>query len=158
MAPADPAERANLWPWPPILYAVFAVALIGVEWLALSPRFGGHWLAQPVGIAIFIAGLAFGIWAILTFRRIGTTIDPAGRASHLAAQGPYRLSRNPMYVSALAGFLGVGLYFGSFWTLASVPLLALLLDHLAIRPEEQHLAARFGDAYADYCKTVRRWL
>jgi protein-S-isoprenylcysteine O-methyltransferase Ste14 len=154
----DPAARANSLPWPPILYALTAAAAFGLEYAEPSPPFP-DWLPwREIGGVVFLLGIALVIWASVTFKRIGTVINPSGVALHLADTGPYAYTRNPMYVAGVLAFLGAAVGYRSVWTLMLIPVIAVALDRLAIVPEERHLTARFGETYRAYCTRVRRWL
>ena len=72
--------------------------------------------------------------------------------------GPYRLSRNPLYVGLLALYLGLALLASTFWGLVLFPTAVLLVLWGAIHPEERFLHERFGAPYDDYTRRVRRWL
>ena len=106
-----------------------------------------------------IAG-GFGLTAVGAFRRSGTTIDPVHieRASSLVTSGVYRITRNPMYVSLTLMLVAWALWLDGPWVWAGPPLLVLWLDRFQIRPEEQTMAARFGEAYHSYRGQVRRWI
>lgn len=119
-------------------------------------------LAAPVriaaGLGLGIAGFAFMAVAHETFKRIGTAVPTHRPASMIVAQGAYRISRNPMYVGGSAFFVGIGLTVGSPWMLAMfLPLGLYLVLHVVPR-EEAYMERAFGDAYRQYCRTVRRWL
>lgn len=73
-------------------------------------------------------------------------------------EGPYRFSRNPLYVGMLALYLGLALLAPSFWALVLFPVAVLLVRWGAIRPEEAFLREQFGASYDDYTRRVRRWL
>jgi protein-S-isoprenylcysteine O-methyltransferase Ste14 len=73
-------------------------------------------------------------------------------------EGPFRFSRNPIYVSHVALIFGLGLFLGSPFTLLLTPLLAIGLTKLAIEPEERHLLEKFGGDYRSYMARTRRWL
>ena len=120
-------------------------------WPALRPLAWTGWALCAAGIAIALAGVA-------RFRNDRTTIDPTGRASTLATGGIYAFTRNPMYLGALVAFVGLALGLRSPWLMLLVPLLAVALVRLAIRPEEAYLERRFGASYRDYRARVRRWL
>lgn len=89
---------------------------------------------------------------------MGTTPEPNGVASALLTMGPFRWTRNPLYLglATLLACFSVGL--DSAWMLLLVPVLVLLLDRLVIVREEARLRAQFGEAYAAYARRVRRWL
>lgn len=113
---------------------------------------------QATGAAIIVLALANEVWCarILSLRQ--TTIMPHRAATFLVTEGPFRYSRNPIYVSHVALILGLGLLLGSPFTLLLAPVLALGLTKLAIEPEERHLRRKFGDAYLSYMARTRRWL
>ncbi|WP_424361191.1 methyltransferase family protein [Methylocystis parvus] len=152
-----PPARA---PWPPIL-----IALSVLGGLALDRLSGGGFSAlvsfpgAPIlGGLIVALALANDIWCASVFARHKTTIMPHRPASRLATDGPFRWSRNPIYVSHVAVVLGLGLLLGSPFTVLLTPLLALGLQKLSIEPEERHLAAKFGEDYRAYMARTRRWL
>lgn len=111
-----------------------------------------------MGWALFTIGGVVGGMALLNFRRIGTPFDPTAAAEKLAEGGIYRFTRNPMYLGALVGFLGLGLALRQTWLLLLLVPLALALQWLAIFREEAYLERRFGDRYRNYKRRVRRWL
>jgi protein-S-isoprenylcysteine O-methyltransferase Ste14 len=83
------------------------------------------------------------------------TIKPS---TALVLGGPYRLTRNPMYVGLLCVYIALALWFGLVWTLILVPLVMVAVQRLAIAKEERYLEQKFGDAYRQYRANVRRWV
>jgi protein-S-isoprenylcysteine O-methyltransferase Ste14 len=116
------------------------------------------WPWRWAGLLPLLAGVAVGGAALLRFRAHGTTHDPHGLPSALVTTGPYRLSRNPMYLGLLLGLLGVGVLRGTVPFLAVPPLLFLVLRARYVPYEEARMARRFGDAYLDWKSRTRRWL
>lgn len=110
------------------------------------------------GSALLAAAAALVGWGLLTFLRWRTTPEPNGVASCLLVSGPFRFTRNPLYLALSAALAAFGLLLDSTWLLLLTPLLALLLDRLVIAREEARLRAQFGDAYLAYTRRVRRWL
>jgi protein-S-isoprenylcysteine O-methyltransferase Ste14 len=92
------------------------------------------------------------------FSRHDTGLLPGQPTDALIEEGPYRYSRNPLYVGLLALYLGLALLLPTFWGLVLFPAAVLLILWGAIRPEEQFLHQRFGAPYEDYTRRVRRWL
>lgn len=145
-------------PPPPLLF----LGCLGAGWGL------GRWhtlgLGLPValrlglGSALALAALGLGSWALLTFRRGGTTPEPNGAPTALLTTGPFRLTRNPLYLALSTLQAGLGLLLDSAWVLLGAPLLALLLDGLVISREEARLRSRFGAAYEAYVRRVRRWI
>lgn len=111
------------------------------------------------------AGLFFvvpGLWHIVypahCFRKVGTAIRPGAVSSLLVTTGPFRYSRNPIYLGMVMALLGVSICFGSISTLLPVLVFAFWIQQRFIRMEEGILAETFGQEYRDYCARVRRWL
>ena len=127
------------WPWP----------WIPGGWTGL--RFGFGW-------ALVALGLGLGAWGFLTFLRARTAILPHHPASRLVYAGPYKFTRNPMYVGLTGVYLGVSTLIDSLWPLLLLPVVLGALYRFVIRREERYLAAEFGVAYNDYRRKVRRWL
>lgn len=141
--------------------APYAAALAGGWWLdrhvQALPLGGGMagtwagWLLVGIGLALFA-------WTLATFWRHRTTVNPYKAASALCTGGPFRFSRNPIYVGDWFILAGVSLLLQTLWPLLFAPLIWALLRYGVIRHEEAHLEAKFGDAYRTYRARVRRWL
>jgi protein-S-isoprenylcysteine O-methyltransferase Ste14 len=141
--------------WPPV--AIGAPLLVG--WLTTllwgDPVDLGGWRV-PLGWALVLLFVGWNGWSLWLFRRHETGLLP-GQATHaMIEEGPYRLSRNPLYVGLLALYLGLALLAPTFWGLALFPAAVLLVLWGAIRPEERFLHERFGAPYDDYTRRVRR--
>ncbi len=111
--------------------------------------------------AVFIAlGVLSGLAGVLSFRRANTTVDPTQpeASTTVVTSGIYRFSRNPMYVGLLLVLLGWACYLANPWCWLILPAFVLYMNHFQIIPEEQALAAKFGEAYHTYRQRVRRWL
>jgi len=110
------------------------------------------------GLVFVLGGILLVLWAARLFGRAGTTIKPFQEASALVVRGPYRLSRNPMYVGMVGVLVGIALLLGSLSPAIIIPLFVALMDVRFIRPEEVALERIFGATYGDYKAKVRRWL
>ena len=140
---------------PPILVAVL-LALAWVQQQLLPAPLG---LAFPMlGNLVFVAALGLVVWAIVTLMRAGTDPRPDKPDKALVQDGPFRFSRNPVYLGFVLLVVGFALRWGDLWGWIAVAATLRALDRMAIAREEPYLAARFGSAYADYAKRVRRWL
>ncbi len=102
------------------------------------------------------AGLAGS--AVFLFRRAGTTPNPTKPTTAIVVHGPYRFTRNPMYVGLVALYLGLTIFVNSLWPLALLPVVVALVQRHVIAREEAYLEAKFGDEYRAYKDRVRRWL
>ncbi|APZ94371.1 methyltransferase family protein [Fuerstiella marisgermanici] len=112
----------------------------------------------PLGWSTVALGTALLGWALVTFVWMKTAIYPNRPARQLVAQGPYRFSRNPMYVALTVITVGVSLLADNLWMLTLLPLVLIALTKLVIQPEERYLAETFGASYQSYQARVRRWL
>jgi len=104
------------------------------------------------------AGVALAASAIVLFRRAGTSPVPIQPTTALVAQGPYRFTRNPMYVGLAALYAGIALLVNSLWPLVLLPVVLIAIRWWVIAREEAYLERKFGDAYRAYTRRVRRWL
>lgn len=120
-----------------------------------------HW-AEPtftyIGFGLIALAGMFGGWAAWTFHRHETPIHPFGTPRCLVTIGPYRYSRNPMYLSLLVMLLGIFVLLGSVTPLIALLAFETIISTRFIDPEERALERRYGDAYRRYKSTVRRWI
>ncbi len=92
------------------------------------------------------------------FRTAGTNVEVYRPATSLVVTGPYQFTRNPIYVGMTMAYAGAGVLADSLWVLGLVVPVLVLMDYGVVRREEQYLAEKFGDAYRNYSRTVRRWV
>jgi protein-S-isoprenylcysteine O-methyltransferase Ste14 len=111
-----------------------------------------------VGGVLLIAPWAIAFWAIATFRRHNTPVDPLGRVATIVTEGPFRYTRNPMYVTLLLVYIGGTLLGHLAWSAILLAPVFLALQYGVIVREERHLRTVFGEQYLEYCRHVRRWL
>ena len=152
-----PAQRILA---PPVVLAAVCIALAMVaERYWPLPLFAGFELLRITLSILAFAG--FGLLLVLAlraFRQHQTTVDPYGKATAIVSTGPFRFSRNPIYVGLILVVMGFALAFNSAWQLAGAALLLLLLHFGVVLREERFLTAAFGDEYRSYTQRVRRWL
>jgi protein-S-isoprenylcysteine O-methyltransferase Ste14 len=150
---------ANLGPVrPPLVYlgSIILGLLLHFTWpLPLLVR-------QPVGALIgagvVLVAVGLFITAVRTFRAAGTPVPGNRPTTTIVRSGPYRFSRNPIYLAFSALQVGIALWVGSLWLLITlVPALALM-SLWVIPREERYLEARFSSEYLSYKSSVRRWL
>jgi protein-S-isoprenylcysteine O-methyltransferase Ste14 len=120
--------------------------------------FGGLPFHTPLRVLALALPFSLAAWALLTFRRHRTTPEPHGTPTAMVATGPYRFTRNPMYLSLVTLLFGFALKLDSVWLLLPVPVLATLLDRFIIPGEEARLRELFGETYEAYTRRVGRWL
>lgn len=141
--------------------APYAAAIIGGWWLdrhvvQLSLDLGGA--TRPLAWLAIASGLFLMFWALLSLLRRHTTFNPYAAATRLCVSGPFRFSRNPIYLGDWFLLAGFSLWLATWWPLVFSPLVWAAVRYGVIRYEEEHLAAKFGDEYRHYQASVRRWL
>jgi protein-S-isoprenylcysteine O-methyltransferase Ste14 len=151
-------DSANAVVRPPIAWGLAFVAGLGADWLYplrfIPVSIPGAWL----GSAVFAVGFALAIWAIVTFRKAGTRVETNKPTKTIVANGPYRFTRNPIYIGMLLGQAGLAVGFDSLWILATLVPFYLVIRYGVIAREEAYLESKFGDVYLSYKSRVRRWL
>jgi protein-S-isoprenylcysteine O-methyltransferase Ste14 len=156
-AGAPSSDTAGIRVPPPVYYV--AAFLVGV---ALELIFPTSW--PPFGVRLAVALIGGGAWlaldgvATVFFRRAGTSVVPMNPTTALVTSGPYRLTRNPMYVGMACLYIALAFAFGVIWALVFLPAVIVVIDRFVIAREEPYLERKFGQAYRDYKARVRRWL
>jgi protein-S-isoprenylcysteine O-methyltransferase Ste14 len=110
------------------------------------------------GVALLVLGLSLGAWALIAFRAVRTSPNPWTPTQALALRGPYRFSRNPMYLGFNALYAGGAILTRMGWPLLLLPIVLVAVHRLVIIREEAYLERKFGQAYRDYVGRVRRWV
>lgn len=155
----DPATPPTTIPWPPILLACTVIDAVILAYIIPLPWPGlNDTSARIVGLGFGVLGLILIIWAIGTLYLHNTTIMPHKPADQLVTTGPFSYFRNPIYLGDVFVFLGLAELTKNIWFVILAPVFMVLITWLAIRPEEEHLQAKFGDAYRDYVSKTRRWI
>lgn len=114
----------------------------------------------PITVACVAAGVSLGAAGLLVFRRAKTTFDPhrPDRASAIVERGPYRFTRNPMYLGLALVLIGLCVFLANPLALLAVVLFIAYITRFQIIPEERALLLKFGESYARYVRAVRRWV
>ncbi len=157
------SDRADVRILPAVFFLpmVLAVAFHYFVWplgFSLPQALGGRIIQAAVGALVVLIGLGLPGLAMAQFRRTGQKADIRQPTTSIIRTGPYRFSRNPMYLGAMLVHLGVGLATGSVWVLLTLAPAFVAAHVLAVIPEETYLAKKFGDEYLAYKAAVRRWL
>lgn len=154
-----PIPNAGVSYPPPLLYVAGLVTgwLLHRAW-PLRITVAAPTARTLVATLFVVAWIGIMVWALATFRRARTTLVPNRPASALATHGPYGVTRNPMYTSLVALYIGVSLFMNSWWPLFLLPLVVLAVQRFVIAREERYLTSAFPVDYPAYCQRVRRWL
>ncbi|MDE2149001.1 MAG: isoprenylcysteine carboxylmethyltransferase family protein [Gammaproteobacteria bacterium] len=156
------SDKPGVAVFPPLFFAAALILALVLNWLWPLPLAGRGALPAlelALGLALVLAGAALLAWGRRTMLRAGTPIDPSQPTTAIITDGPFRHTRNPLYLSLILLFVGLSLIADTAWG----PLLLLLavlpvLHFGVIRREERYLERKFGDVYRAYRRRVRRYL
>jgi protein-S-isoprenylcysteine O-methyltransferase Ste14 len=151
-------DHPKIVAFPPLLLLIGAVVSVLVHYLAFSIRILPEPLAMILGIVCLLIGPSLALPALFTMRAAGTHANPAKPAFLIVRSGPYRFTRNPMYLALCLVQVGIGFLLNDWITLLFVVPLALILHFGVILPEERYLEAKFGQQYLALKREVRRWI
>ncbi len=142
---------------PPNFFFLYFIAALGLHFFFPLVQV----VPFPVnllGIILMVVGIILNAWADYLFHKHGTTVKPFERASALITEGPFRISRHPMYLGFVLGLLGWAMLLGSLSTFITPLAMFLTLNILFVSHEEKSLQETFGSRYEDYKRKVRKWL
>jgi protein-S-isoprenylcysteine O-methyltransferase Ste14 len=143
---------------PPALFLGAVLLGIALHWLWALEFASGSRLRIALGVALLCGGVALLGSALRLFHRIGQHPDPRKPTPAIARDGPYRFSRNPMYLGGSLIQLGLGVALGNAWVVLLLLPVFALIHHRVILPEEAYLEEKFGGEYARFKASVRRWI
>ena len=158
---SEPKDAAEVHVFPPAIPLV--TVLLGVALNYLMPFSAGVTSVTParywVG-ASFVAGsiLGLGWWSVRLIRGSGQSENPWKPTTAIIERGPFRISRNPLYLQMVLVSVGFSIILWNIWILLLTPLCAWSLQRWAIAPEEAYLERKFGGSYLAYKRRVRRWI
>jgi protein-S-isoprenylcysteine O-methyltransferase Ste14 len=157
-AMSDTADTANVIVRPPIAWALAVLAGLALQWL-MPLRFMPAAVSAPLlGGAVVVVAVALFAWAIATISRAGSQVPTNRPTTTIVDAGPYRFTRNPIYLGMFLGIAGLAIAFDSLWLLLALVLFALIIRYGVVAREEAYLERKFGDVYRGYRSRVRRWL
>jgi len=142
---------------PPLLYALVFIAGMLLQRIWPIPMLPSV-LGRAVGLVCIFSGVALESWSFLTFLRAGTSVIPVRPSTAIVTDGPFRFSRNPIYVGLTLVYFGAAFWLNTIWPLLLLPALLFLVQFYVISREEQYLERKFGREYLQYKSRVRRWL
>ena len=152
-------EGASVRVPPPAVFVGFVIlGAVGDRYIGHLPSVIDAPARIAVAVALGLVGALFLVGAIRLFVATGQDPKPWMPSPELIATGIYRISRNPMYVSMALFQASIGVAIGNAWVVLLVPMSMATVHWTAIRHEEQYLGDKFGGAYAQYTRSVRRWL
>lgn len=155
---APEKDRAAVRVPPPLVFVLVVVAGVLLQRWVLPLPLGLAGLHRPLAYGTFLLGVGLIAGAMVLFHRTGQNPEPWKSTPEVIFSGPYRISRNPMYVGMALFQVAAGLWMANGWLLLLVPLSLFGVYRAAVRHEEAYLERKFGDAFREYKASVRRWL
>jgi len=154
--PEQRSDSPGVIAFPPLLFGgTLAIGLI-LHFLAPVRPFPAV-PARIVGALLLVGSAALAKWGESTMRRAGTNVRPDQPATAIVVDGPFRFTRNPLYVATTGLYLGISLLVDAVWPLVLLVPLLVIVEWGVVRREERYLEAKFGEAYRSYRMRVRRW-
>ena len=157
LIPESTPDAPNVIAFPPLLFS----GALGLGLLA-------HWLhplrplppvpARILGALLLLGGAALAKWGEIALRRAGTNVNPRQPSTAVVDGGPYRFTRNPLYLGTTLMYLGVAFLVDASAPLVLLPPLLALIQWGVIAREERYLESKFGDDYRAYRARIRRWI
>ncbi len=142
---------------PPLFFLAAILVGLGLEWLVRADTNLGR-LGLYVGLALIVVSVAIAVWGRQQFVKGGTPLRVEESSTAILSTGPFRFSRNPLYLSMSMLQVGIGLALGFAWIVVMVVPAVLVIRFAVIAREERYLERKFGEEYLNYKNSVRRWL
>ena len=154
----DTANTAQVVIRPPLAWALAVIAGLALNWLVPLPFLPVDLPAGWLGAIVFAFALALVVWAIVTITSAGSNVPTNLPTTTIVESGPYRFTRNPIYLGMFLGLIGLAIAFDNLWLLVMLVPFALVIRYGVVPREEAYLERKFGDVYRGYRSRVRRWL
>jgi protein-S-isoprenylcysteine O-methyltransferase Ste14 len=152
------ADTAQVIIRPPLAWGLAVIAGLALRWIVPLPFLPADLPAGWLGATVFVLALALVAWAIVAITRAGSNVPTNLPTTTIVEIGPYRFTRNPIYLGMFLGLIGLAVAFDDFWLLVMVVPFALVIRFGVVDREEAYLERKFGDVYRGYRSRVRRWL
>jgi protein-S-isoprenylcysteine O-methyltransferase Ste14 len=152
------ADTAQVLVRPPLAWALAGVAGAALGWLIPLPFVPAFLPAAWLGGIVFALAVVLFAWAVTSMTRAGSNVPTSMPSKTIVASGPYRFTRNPIYLGMMLSLIGLAIAFDSVWSLVALAVFFLVIRYGVIAREEAYLERKFGDVYRNYRAHVRRWL
>lgn len=150
-------DRPGVIALPPLMYAGVFLVVVAARWFWPLPITAWA-IAVPAGLALSVAAVSIARWGRRTMQAAGTNVNPTLPATTVVMSGPFRYSRNPLYVALTLLFVGLTVAVNTWWGfIFLIPLVVTMHVGVVLR-EERYLERKFGDSYRQYRSTVRRYV
>ena len=154
----DTPDTAQVIIRPPLALGLAVIAGLALNWLVPLPFLPADLPTGWLGAMVFVLALALVSWAIVTITRAGSNVPTNLPTITIVESGPYRFTRNPIYLGMFLGLIGLAIAFDNLWLLMMLVPFALVIHYGVVAREEAYLEPKFGDVYRGYRSRVRRWL
>jgi protein-S-isoprenylcysteine O-methyltransferase Ste14 len=154
----DTADTAQVIIRPPLAWGLAIIAGLALNWLVPVPFLPAALPTGWLGAMVFVLALTLGVWAIVTMTRAGSNVPTNRPTTTIVESGPYRFTRNPIYLGMFLGLIGLAIAFDNLWLLMMLAPFALVIRYGVVAREEAYLERKFGDVYRGYRSRVPRWL
>ena len=154
----DTADTAQVIIRPPLAWGLAVIAGLALNWLVPLPFLPADLPAGWLGAMVFVLAVALFAWAIVTITRAGSKVPTNRPTTTIVEAGPYRFTRNPVYLGMFLGLIGLAIAFDNLWLLIMLVPFALVIRYAVVAREEAYLERKFSDIYHGYRSRVRRWL
>jgi protein-S-isoprenylcysteine O-methyltransferase Ste14 len=154
----DTADTAQVIIRPPLAWGLAVMAGLALDWLVPLPFLPAGLPAGWLGTMVVVLALALFAWAIVTVTGAGSNVPTNRPTISIVESGPYRFTRNPIYLGMFLGLIGLAIAFDTLWLLMMLVPFALVIRYGVVAREEAYLERKFGDVYRGYRSRVRRWL
>jgi protein-S-isoprenylcysteine O-methyltransferase Ste14 len=153
-------DAAGVRVFPPVVPLVTILVGVFLNWLV--PIYLGVAIPAPhrywIGGGIVVGAVIMAGSAVVLMRRSGQSENPWKPTFSIVERGPYRFTRNPMYLQMVIACIGFAIILMNWWILLLTPVCAWILHRFVILPEEAYLERKFGESYLAFKRRVRRWL
>ena len=154
----DTTDTAQVIIRPPLGWGLAVLAGLALNWLVPLPFLLADLPAGWLGGMVFLLALGLFAWAIVTITRAGSNVPTNRPTTAIVESGPYRFTRNPIYLSMFLALIGLGIVFDNLWLVVMMVLFAIVIRYGVVAREEAYLERKFGDVYRGYRLRTRRWL
>lgn len=142
---------------PPLIYAAVLITGFLLQMAYPLRILPGRW-AVATGLGLIGLGVMLAVFGFRAMSRVGTHVDPFKPTTALVTDGPFRFTRNPLYLALTLLYTGITSLLNALWPILLLPAAILIIRYGVIDREEKYLARKFGEEYMGYKKHVRRWI
>ena len=152
-----PLDNLGVIAFPPLIWLVNAVISVLLHLFVRLPIMK-YSLCLVCAIVLIILAPTLALSALRTMKAAGTNVHPSKPTLTIVRSGPFRFTRNPMYLALCLVQIALGFFLNDWITLLFVVPLALIFHYGVVLREERYLTAKFGEPYLQYKRGVRRWI